>query len=342
MAKVVINHRNMICLDGYVNGKRKRVSTKTKATDKRALKYYKKNADEEFKKLVGNSEQKQQTISFREYGEYVLELTKANRKERTQKESITIFNNLCKFFNMDLSDIKVSHILEWQKSCELSPKTVRNYRGVLGIILKHAFYDDIISKNPNEFAQYPSKEVKTVEFHTVEEIKKLILTAEGQFKNIVEFNFFAGLRGSELIALRWNDIDFKRRTVRIDTAIVDGVEDVPKNRQIRYLDMLPQMENALRRQQGTKEFVFVNRFKNGHNSTNGINEMFKKLCKEANIKVLTFHSTRRSANTMFKQLGFNQNWILKQIGHMDNAVNQIHYTGDIKINSDDLEKIVTL
>ena len=121
------------------------------------------------------------------------------------------------------------------------------------------------------------------------------------------FNFFAGLRGSELIALRWNDIDFTSNTIRIDTRIRDGVEDVTKSKRVRIIDMLPQSRKALKNQMlltGLKnDFVFITQYGKGYKTPSVITELFKNLCNDCGLKIGTMHTVRKSCNTLLKQYG---------------------------------------
>ncbi len=48
------------------------------------------------------------------------------------------------------------------------------------------------------------------------------------------------------------------------------------------------------------------------------------------------HTVRKSCNTLLKQYGMPQDWILDQLGHIEDGVNREYYTGKIK---PDLSKI---
>ncbi len=50
----------------------------------------------------------------------------------------------------------------------------------------------------------------------------LIECEDAQLVNYFAAAFFAGFRPSEQIALRWSDVDFKQRTVRVQRAVVRG------------------------------------------------------------------------------------------------------------------------
>jgi len=263
LAKVTVNNYNIIILDGTVEGKRHRLTT-GKKSDKRLLAWYKRHADIEFFKLYENKfgSVSKNTISFKEYGSMITEITKNNRNEFSQKEEKQRFNTLCKTFGeMNITDIKVTHVVKWQNDCGFAPRTVLKYRSTLNAILEMALCDEIITKNPLRFVKAPKKIYKEVEIFNQEEMQILIDKATGQLKNILMFTFFAGLRGSELIALRWNDIDFNSETIRVDTRIREGIEDVTKSKRVRIIDMLPQAKEALKKQQlltGLKnDFVFL-------------------------------------------------------------------------------------
>lgn len=344
MARVRVNTHNIIVLDKTLNGKRHRLSTGAKA-DKRNLAWYEKHSDDEFQKLYNQKFHISATrcISFKEYGDSIIKITGQNRNEFSQREEETRFKKLCDYFgDKDITAINASSIALWQIECGFAPKTIRNYRSTLNTVLKMALYDEIISKNPLEVVKAPASEQKEVFVYETNEIEQLISKATGQFKNILQFNFFAGLRGSELIALRWNDIDFDDKTIRVDTRIREGKEDITKSKKIRILDMLPQSEKALRQQQqrtGLNEYVFVTQYGARYKTPDVLTVSFQKLCIKADLKISTFHTTRKTCNTLLKQYGMPHDWILDQLGHVESAVNREHYTGKLK---PDLSKVGTV
>ena len=339
---MTVNNYNIIILDGTVDGKRHRLTT-GKKSDKRLLAWYKRHVDAEFFKLYEHKfgAAQKESPTFREYGLIVLEITKNNRNAFTQKEETQRFKRLCKTFgDMKLAEIKASHVTKWQNDCGLSPKTARNYRSVFNLILEMAHYDEIIAKNPLKFVKPPKKLYKEVHVFSKDDMKLLLEKSQGQFRNILMFNFFAGLRGSELIALRWSDIDFDSNTIRIAKRIRDGIEDVTKSKRVRIIDMLPQAKQALKKQRlltGLKnDYVFVTQHGKAYKTPDVLTVLLKKHCIECGVKAGTMHTIRKSCNTLLKQYGMPQDWILDQLGHVEDGVNREHYTGKIK---PDLSKI---
>lgn len=346
MAKVTVNKYDIVVLDDSYDGKRYRLSTGKKSS-KQLLNYYERHFHEEFQKLYEKKYEKEKTldISFKEYGQEVMKITSSSRNKFSKKEEMQRFNALCETFgDMNISDIKASSIMKWQNESSLAPKTILNYRGVLNIVLNMAYCDDLIAKNPLSMVKAPKVIRKPVETFTQEEMKLLIDNAQPQLKNILQFNFFQGLRGSELIALRWDDVDFKKGTVSINTRIRDNDEDVPKSKTTRVITLLPQAKKALLSQRlltGLKnDFIFVTQYHKGYTSHDTITVQLKKLCKEVGIKQRTMHVVRKTCNTLYKQYGLSNDWILHQIGHMDDEVNRNHYTGEIQVDLEEIGRVL--
>lgn len=274
--------------------------------------------------------------TFKEYGKYILEITNQNRNKFSQKEELQRFKTLCKTFgDMQVTEIKPSLIQQWQNDSTFSAKTIMGYRSTLNIILKMAYHDELINRNPMEVVKAPRVKKKRVQVFTMDEVKLLISESKGQFSNILRFNFFQGLRGSELISLKWSNIDFENNLITVSTRIRQGDEDETKSKQTRVIDLLPPARKALINQYeliDEDDYIFKTQYGEPYKTPETLTVQLKRLCKKVGIEERTFHVTRKTCNTMYKQLGFNQDWILHQMGHVDNEVNHTHYTGKIKID----------
>ena len=208
------------------------------------IKYVEKNKQSIFDKI---HYKKENSLSFNEYGKYVIDITSSNRNQFTQIEALQKFNKLCEFFNnIDITDIKSSLIMEWQNSLDYAPKTISNYRSILNMILETATNDMIIDRNPLNAVKKPKIIKKDVDYYTLDEINLMIDNATGQFKNVLEFAFFSGMRPSEIIALKWSNIDFNDCSIMVDTRIRNDNVDLPKGYKTRIIDLLPRAEKALR------------------------------------------------------------------------------------------------
>jgi len=343
--RLVVNAYGMLILDGMIEGKRHRFSTKKRATIWNILKYtcqmksmFIHLYEERFDTPAATEE------NFRTYGLHILENTKNYRNLFSQKEELSRFRKLCRTFgSMALGDIKASHILKWQNNFNMAPKTIINYRGTLNIIFKYAVYDELMSSNPLSIVRAPKVIRKEIQVFKEREIRLLLKYTKGQLHNIIQFVAFTGVCAGELIALRWSNIDFEEDTISISKRIIEGNEDIPKSKRNRVLDMLPQAKEALMQQaQLTKkrsEYIFTTRFGKPYKRSNKISAAIRRVCKKVHINGGTLQTLRRSCNTLYKQYGLPNDWILDQLGHMQDDVNRRHYTGKIK---PDLSHIGTL
>jgi len=170
----------------------------------------------------------------------------------------------------------------------------------------------------------------------------IIKVADGQNKNAFQLVCFTGLRGSEMIGLKWESIDFKNRTILIDNRIRAGDEGDTKNGEDRLINMFDKAKEALLRQQkltGLGDYIFLNRYGKPFADHKVFTKRLKKLtCNTGSLKSGGLHDLRRLFNTMLKQLGYPINYVLQTMGHKTDDVNTNHYTGKIvadvsKVNS---------
>lgn len=337
MSIKVYTRGNKLWIYGRVNGKGYRYSSGY-GSDR--IKYVEKNKEYIFNKKHTNEDHS--SVPFNEYGKYVLDITSNQRNQFTQRESEQKFKKLCEFFdNMEITDIKSSLIMQWQNSLEFAPKTILNYRSVLNMILETALADEIIERNPLSSVKAPKLTKKLSEHYTLDEINILIDNATGQFKNILEFAFFSGMRPSEIIALKWSDIDFDDYSVLVQRRVRDGNEDMPKGYKERLIDLLPRAYKALRRQLDNynfNEYVFVNSWKKRYNRVDTLEYKFKEVCRSSDLRVGKFYDTKHSFVTLMLQYNEPETWLTQQLGHENISVTRKHYTGRLRFDRESSEK----
>jgi integrase len=131
-----------------------------------------------------------------------------------------------------LAVIKPAHILDWLKQMDVAPKTKGHIKSLMHRLYEKAMLWELveIQRNPLELV-----EIKGV---SKRRKKPLILTPT-QFWSIVERLYepyrpmviaaqCLGLRVSELLVLKWSDINFTERTMRVTRAVVHGRIDEVK------------------------------------------------------------------------------------------------------------------
>lgn len=99
----------------------------------------------------------------------------------------------------------------------LAPATVYKHLTLLGCALEDAVRAGMIIRNPTGSVSRPSiKRREEQRSLTEEEISLLVAAARGtRFDVPIRFTLATGLRESELLSLRWKDVDTERRIVNV-------------------------------------------------------------------------------------------------------------------------------
>lgn len=194
-----------------------------------------------------------------------------------------------------------------------APKTVKNQVGFLSSVF---LFHDIKIKTPRR----PQDIVKEMYIPTKEEVRKIIKYYAGS-EHEVFFRFsMYGLRRSETLALKMEDIDFKKLTVRIDKALVLGsnkqwVVKPPKTPESTRTIVIDKELAELIKQQG---YVWK-----GNPSTPL--ERLEAAQKALNLPHFTLHSFRHFAASYWHDLGYSDQQIMDVMGWKTDYVMKKRY-----------------
>ena len=159
---------------------------------------------------------------------------------------------------------------------------------------------------------------------TGDEVEKILNELEDQQRNLIQFAFWSGLRTSELIALRWQDVDLEHNRVFIRQAKVRGdIKCTKTSAGAREVTLQPQAGEALINQQAhtgkVGDIVF-------HDSRTGgpwkNDQAIRKVVwtpalKRAGIKYRNPYQTRHTFASTLLSRGENPLSVAQQMGHKD-------------------------
>jgi integrase len=139
---------------------------------------------------------------------------------------------------MELSKILPAHIEAFHRALEakkLSPRTRRTIHAILRTMFYYAAETlEIISKSPVKKDFAPTVEPHEKSALTIEQAWKLwdALAGPETIRNRVFYGvlLFTGIRTGEGLGLKWSDVDFAERKIRVRRAISRGGEATPKTR----------------------------------------------------------------------------------------------------------------
>lgn len=126
-------------------------------------------------------------------------------------------------FNPHISDVKPIHIQKYcnDKAESLSPNTVIKHIALLSGIFKYALKMDLVQSNVVERIELPRKIKYKGNYFTSEQLKVIMSSIKGRpIEPVVILSAYFGLRRSEVLGLKWKDIDFENNMVYINRSRV--------------------------------------------------------------------------------------------------------------------------
>jgi integrase len=119
-----------------------------------------------------------------------------------------------------LSDIKTVAVESWLSTLTLSPGTKAKLRNIMHAIFNHAMRWEFASRNPITLVRQSAKRTRVPEVLTVEEIVALLSELRDPWRTAIYVGVTTGLRVSELLALKWADVDFVTGEICLSRGIV--------------------------------------------------------------------------------------------------------------------------
>lgn len=232
---------------------------------------------------------------------------------------------------IELQALKRKDIRDMCEQTQASNKRISNILSVLRSALTDAVTDDFIDTNPLSGWTYKRneapKEGDDVDPFTLEEQALITSRMPPQGKNLIQFAFWTGLRTSELVALRWGDVDFNRNEIRVRRATTQAAKQQAEttktrsgNRTVKLLT--PALEALL----DQKPFTYLANEQVFHNPRTNRpwvgdqpirRTLWQPALKAAGVRYRNPYQTRHTYASMMLSAGEHPMWVAAQMGHSD-------------------------
>lgn len=130
-----------------------------------------------------------------------------------------------------ITDVQARPVELWLQSLTLAPKSKLHIRGLLNILWDFAMWrgDIATQRNPMELVSIKgaSKRVRKPRSLTVEQFQALlgVLGSDLRWRTMLLLAVSFGLRISELLGLKWCDVDWLGKSLRIERGVVKQIVD---------------------------------------------------------------------------------------------------------------------
>ena len=228
------------------------------------------------------------------------------------------------FGRRKIETITTEDIDLWISGYGGSNRTRQKYLVCLGSIFKRAMKVYGLPRNPADLVERPRvRRAAKIDVLRPEEVLAFVRAAESeQDAAIFHTAAFAGLRMGELLALRWRDVDFTRRTIHVRENWTQGETTTPKGGTERAVPMAEEVAERLarlgQRQHFTAEDDLVFCTARGqHVGYKSLKERYRAALRAAGLREdFRFHNLRHTfGSTVIRHADSRE--VMEWMGHAD-------------------------
>lgn len=217
------------------------------------------------------------------------------------------------------------------------------------VILRGVFDDamrfNVLAYNPCDRVKLPKMKKHQGKAYTAEQATLLLNVIKDEpIRAAIVLGLFLGLRRSEALGLRWQDIDFAKDEIRIRNTVVKilttvEAEQTKSAASCRNLWMSPELKKfllELKAEQEEMKAILGSAYEDtGHVccwkdgrafEPDYITHRFPKILKKNKLPIITFHELRHSCGSILLNAGVSPKAIQEYLGHEDIKTTMNIYT----------------
>ena len=194
----------------------------------------------------------------------------------------------------------------------------------------------MIPYNPAERVVLPKAEKFESGYYTAEQVHIMFdALADEMLLPLIKITVIYGLRRSEVLGLKWENIDFKAGTVAIRHTVSKCTSTIAKDKtknisSRRIYPMLPEIRGILldaKEKDRTNQALFgesydkndyVFKWEDGRPySPDFISQKFRSLLEQYKLPHIRFHDLRHSCASLLYEMGYDLKDIMEWLGHSD-------------------------
>lgn len=300
-------------IDYYVNGRRKRekVGPSKKLAETVLQKRKVQIAEGKFLDI-----RRCERIRIEDFAETFINLHSKPNKKSWKSDEYNLKVILSFFKGRYLYDITAQDIEKYKserangiirKNKKVSPATVNRELATLKTMFSKAVTWGKLKDSPAKSVQFLREPEGRVRYLEKEEIVKLLAKCSARLRPIVITALNTGMRRSEILNLKWHDVDFQRDIISLwDT----------KNGESRRVPMNAQVRTTLIKvkKHPESQYIFCNR--KGSPLSN-IRKSFFTAIQKAGIINFHFHDLRHTFASQLVMAGVDINTTRELLGHKD-------------------------
>ena len=211
----------------------------------------------------------------------------------------------------------------------LSPRTVLHCHRVVSQALRWGVRMQVLARNPCDLVDPPRPQRYQARYLDWDEVRVLLAASEGtSYHSLVRFDLLTGLRRSELLGLRWQDVDLERASISVVQTLTQldrgelafGPPKSGRSRAVSLPDPAVRILSSILESGGGKgpvqpgDVVFQ-----GPGGAllmpDTVTQAFGRIARRAGFKGLRFHDLRHTHATLLLSEGVNLKVVSERLGH---------------------------
>ena len=238
----------------------------------------------------------------------------------------------------ELTSERVGEFLEERKhfgnnrpgSSGLGEETMRHIHRLLQQCLDQAIRDGLLTENPAKAFHYRKYMTVKANIMTSLEMEDYLDAAERLgYLSMFMLALTAGLRQSELIALKWSDLDIESRTLTIaEKRAVVRRELVEYGSQTRSIRLTPEVVDLLVMEHSkhpSSQLMFMHPATLKPYSPQMVRRMHNEIIKEAGIDHIRYVDLRHTCAILALKNGMDTKELARMLGHYRPAITRQNY-----------------
>lgn len=222
---------------------------------------------------------------------------------------------------MEVADFNFRELKLLLAEFPVHPKTFNNVASVLNMVLEYGYNAKFIAEPLHQQIAMRKYQKPGPDPFTLDEVEHLLTKFKSsRGRDYYEFAFFSGLRPSEMLVLKWANVDLRLGTVLVDAALTRGRVKGTKTSVARELELTGRAVKVLERQHKLTQLagglIFANDDGGALRSTDDpLDAWWKPAMKLSGIRQRDARQTRHTFATVCLMAGIKPAWAARQMGH---------------------------
>ena len=242
-----------------------------------------------------------------------------------------------------LDQVKPVAVEEWLGGIKRARGTKAKIRNLMSALFHHAMRYEWVDRNPIKLVRQSAKREKVPDVFELAELQLLLSKLSVRERTLVLLDAATGLRVSELLALRWRDVDFENLELRVTRSIWHQVVgDCKTEASAKPVPMDEYMAEDLKRWRRQSpypmpdDWVFASPSMRGQQPywpDNLMKRYIRPVARAIGIhKNIGWHTFRHSFGTLLKANGEDVKTVQELLRHANSRITLDVYTQAVNSN----------